>query len=184
MEIDKFGVAFQTTNELCDLLYRDPSADLYKALVSDPEEFNVSVKKLYCDIKPLQKYTIFHRLAGQTFEDQLHDFDTANQEQWLMPDKYKKLDIAEWLLAQCANEEELQRVGKELLMYQDRGLMPLLKYMKYFVDTMRKNNVVWGVGRGSSTASFVLFLIGVHKIDSIFYDLDIEEFLKPMQETQ
>jgi len=54
----------------------------------------------------------------------------------------------------------------------------LLKYLKYLVDTMRDNNIVWGVGRGSSVASFVLFLMGVHKINSLYYDIPIEEFLK------
>jgi DNA polymerase III alpha subunit len=43
---------------------------------------------------------------------------------------------------------------------------------------MRKHNIVWGVGRGSSVASYVLYLIGVHKINSMYYDLDIEEFLR------
>ena len=43
---------------------------------------------------------------------------------------------------------------------------------------MRLNNVVWGLGRGSSTASYILYLLGVHKIDSLYYDLPIEEFLK------
>ena len=43
---------------------------------------------------------------------------------------------------------------------------------------MRKNNIVWGVGRGSSVASFVLFLIGVHKINSLYYDISIDEFLR------
>ena len=32
---------------------------------------------------------------------------------------------------------------------------------------MRENNIVWGVGRGSPVASYVLFLIGVHRINSI-----------------
>jgi DNA polymerase III alpha subunit len=53
-----------------------------------------------------------------------------------------------------------------------------LRYLKYLVDTLRKNNVVWGVGRGSSVASYVLFLIGVHRIDSLYYDLNVDEFLK------
>jgi DNA polymerase III alpha subunit len=43
---------------------------------------------------------------------------------------------------------------------------------------MRKNNILWGVGRGSSVASFVLYLIGIHRINSLFYNLPIEEFLK------
>jgi DNA polymerase III alpha subunit len=43
---------------------------------------------------------------------------------------------------------------------------------------MRKNKIVWGVGRGSSVASYVLFLIGIHKVNSLKYNLDIKEFLK------
>ena len=50
--------------------------------------------------------------------------------------------------------------------------------MKYIIDTLRENNVVWGVGRGSSVASYVLFLLGVHKIDSVKYNLPLEEFFK------
>jgi DNA polymerase III alpha subunit len=50
--------------------------------------------------------------------------------------------------------------------------------MKYLVDLMREHNIVWGVGRGSSVSSFVLFLIGIHRINSIYYGLDVEEFLK------
>jgi DNA polymerase III alpha subunit len=95
-----------------------------------------------------------------------------------MPAKYRELDIAKWLLEQCTHQTEIQRVGKELLLYQKREQFLLLQYMKYLVDLMRENNIVWGVGRGSSVSSFVLFLIGIHRINSLYYDLDIEEFLK------
>jgi DNA polymerase III alpha subunit len=57
-------------------------------------------------------------------------------------------------------------------------MIPVLKTMKYVVDTLRANGVVWGVGRGSSVASYCLFLLGVHKIDSIKYKLSIGEFFK------
>lgn len=105
-------------------------------------------------------------------------FDSDTQSNWHMPDEYKNLDIAKYVLDQCQNEEELQRAGKELLLYQERDMFTLLKYLKYLVDTMRNNNIVWGVGRGSCVASFVLFLLGVHKINSLFYQLEVEEFLK------
>ena len=95
-----------------------------------------------------------------------------------MPIEYRNLDIAEYVLSLCQQEHELQRVAQELLLYQERDLFDLLRYLKYLVDTLRKNNIVWGVGRGSSVASYVLFLIGVHKIDSVYYNLDIDEFLK------
>ena len=95
-----------------------------------------------------------------------------------MPVEYYELDIAKWVLDQCKNQAELQRAGDELLKFQERNMFVLLQYLKYLVDTMRKNNIVWGVGRGSSVASFVLFLIGIHRINSLYYDLSIDEFLK------
>jgi DNA polymerase III alpha subunit len=95
-----------------------------------------------------------------------------------MPDDYKQLDIAAYVLGLCKEDYELQRVAEELLLYQERDLFDLLRYLKYLIDTLRKNNLVWGVGRGSSVASYVLFLLGVHKINSIYYELSVEEFLK------
>jgi DNA polymerase III alpha subunit len=88
------------------------------------------------------------------------------------------MDIAKWVLEQCADQNELQRAGAELMEYADRGLLPLLQYLKYLVDTMRGNSVVWGVGRGSSVASFVLYLIGVHRIHSLRNNLDFNEFMR------
>jgi DNA polymerase III alpha subunit len=54
----------------------------------------------------------------------------------------------------------------------------LLKYLKYLVDVMTENKIIWGVGRGSSVASYVLYKLGVHRIDSMFYNLDVHEFLR------
>ena len=95
-----------------------------------------------------------------------------------MPDSYKELDISQWILDRCNGPAELQRAGEELILYQERNLFDLLKYLKYLVDVMRENNILWGVGRGSSVASYCLYLIGIHKINSIKYNLDIDEFLK------
>jgi DNA polymerase III alpha subunit len=88
------------------------------------------------------------------------------------------MDIAKYVLDKCTSEAELQRAGEELIKFQERDMFILLKYLKYLVDTMRKNNIVWGVGRGSSVASFVLFLLEIHRINSLYYDLSIDEFLK------
>ena len=95
-----------------------------------------------------------------------------------MPLEYQDLDIAEHVLSLCTTQEQLQRCGEELLLYQERDLFDLLRYLKYLVDTMAANHVIWGVGRGSSVASYVLYKLGVHKIDSMFYDLDVAEFLR------
>ena len=86
--------------------------------------------------------------------------------------------VAAHVVALCKTEAELQRVGQELLLYQERDLFNLLRYLKYLVDTLRHNRCIWGVGRGSSVASHVLYLLGVHRVDSLYYDLDPHEFLR------
>lgn len=97
---------------------------------------------------------------------------------WFIPNSYKDMNIEEWLLENCESQDEIDRVTLELTLYQKHGMIPVLSAMKYIVDTLREHNVVWGVGRGSSVASYALYLIGVHKIDSIKYSIPIEEFFK------
>lgn len=106
------------------------------------------------------------------------EFHQAQQRNWHMPQDYKDMDIAAHVLSLCDDQAQLQRCGHELLMYQERNLFDLLKYLKYLVDVMTANHVIWGVGRGSSVASYVLYKLGVHRIDSMYYDLSPEEFLR------
>ena len=107
------------------------------------------------------------------------EFDRQCQADWKMPVEYQQLDIEQWVLDQLAPwDDGLDRAQEELLEFKKRNMLNLLRWMKYFVDTCRANGVVWGVGRGSSVASYVLYLIGVHKIDSVKYDLPLNEFFK------
>lgn len=110
--------------------------------------------------------------------DSIYEFDRKNQENWFMSQDYKNLDIEDYLFSLCNTPEEKQRVSQELELYKKQDMIDVLRFLKYLVDIMRKNNVVWGVGRGSSVASFCLYLIGIHKINSLKYHLDIKEFLK------
>ena len=172
MKYDNFGRAYATTDELGDMLYENPNLDLTNFYVTDPHMYNHAVKKVfYVDLPEVKEYIPFTELT-------VEEFDSIYQNDWRMPDEYKTMDIAQWLLDQCKEQYELQRVGEELLLYQERDLFNLLRYLKYMVDTFRKNSVVWGIGRGSSVASYALYLIGVHKINSIHYDLNISEFLR------
>jgi DNA polymerase III alpha subunit len=170
MKYDQYGQTYTTSNELCDLLYKNPKLDISLFQVEDSIEYNRSVAELHAELDLLDSY---HNIS-QTVEE----FDSILQRNWRMPKEYKDLDIAAYVLGLCKEEHELQRVGEELILYQERDLFDLLRYLKYLIDTLRKNNIVWGVGRGSSVASYVLFLIGVHKIDSLYYNLNIDEFLK------
>jgi DNA polymerase III alpha subunit len=97
---------------------------------------------------------------------------------WFIPEEMKSVDVRQFLLSMTKNTVEYERVNMEMDLFEERGLIPLLQLMMYLIDHFRRNNVVWGVGRGSSVASFCLYLIGVHKIDPIRHNLDIHEFLK------
>lgn len=96
---------------------------------------------------------------------------------WRIPREYQAMDIEKFLVDLCP-EENYDRLIKELELYRKNQMLDVLKAMKYIVDTLRNNNIVWGVGRGSSVASYVLFLIGIHRIDSVKYDIPISEFFK------
>jgi DNA polymerase III alpha subunit len=170
MKRDPFGQVSFDINEIAEMLYANPDVDFTKLQVEDAQRYNNSVSKYFDELPRLTEY--------QSLAVDIEEFDRMNQDRWYMPDDYKNLDIAEWVLSQCHTQEQLQRAGKELLMFQERNLIDLLRFLKYFVDTMRINGVVWGLGRGSSVSSFVLYLIGVHKVDSLYYDLDVEEFLR------
>lgn len=98
--------------------------------------------------------------------------------QWNIPVDVQELDIEQFLLNKCETEIARTRVEQELIEYKKNDLFALLRFLVYFVEQLRKNGVLWGIGRGSSVSSYVLYLIGVHRIDSIKYDLDMREFFK------
>ncbi len=106
------------------------------------------------------------------------DFDRINT--YNIPEHYKNLDVKEYVrkLVSEGDSDQTGRVEMELTMFEERGLFPVIQILIYIVDTMRKHSLVWGVGRGSSVASYVLYILGVHKINSLKYNLDIKEFLK------
>jgi DNA polymerase III alpha subunit len=168
---NNYGEMIFNEEDLCDLLMRgrEPKS-LHKLLVDNTVNIE-TISKLVDE---------FPNWIPHTFnEDQsVVDWDSVQQANWLMPQAYKDLDIAEYVLGLCSTEAELQRVGEELLLYQERGLFDLLKYLKYLVDIMTENRVIWGVGRGSSVASYILYKLGVHRIDSLYYKLHISEFLR------
>lgn len=71
-----------------------------------------------------------------------------------------------------------ERLSLELDFFINSGNMPLLCSIKDLITQFKEDGVVWGVGRGSSCASYVLYLLEVHDVNSIKYDIDFSEFSK------
>ena len=170
MKQNKFGELIFSDTDVCDLLMQGHDAIAFSGMIVD-QTVDLSQWPDVIDPVPNFQQQRFHNCS-------VPEFHARQQQNWHMPEEYKTLDIAEYILNLCENQEQLQRCGQELLLYQERNLFDLLRYLKYLVDIMNKNQIIWGVGRGSSVASYVLYKLGVHRIDSMYYNLDIEEFLR------
>jgi len=175
MKTDDLGIPRFSNRDLIDMIYSGNVEKCHVVLCTpsdDVDKFNAAMEEQGLD--PLQKYI--------PLDVDQKTFDGVCQSEWFMPDEYKEIDVTTHLLNQYPNlklgSKEYSRVQEELHEFKMRGMNNLLRYMIYLVDFMRENNIVWGVGRGSSVASYVLYLIGVHRIDSIKYNLDWREFLR------
>lgn len=173
MKINEYGQVTITTDEAFQSLYARKINTLESVFVDNEIEIS---KYNSARLVNADRIAELHPLIEHT--SSLKEFDQLNQNNWFMPNEYKDFEIVDFLLNLCQNKEQEDRVIEELALYFQYNMIDVLRYCKYLVDTMRTNNILWGVGRGSSVASYVLYLIGIHKIDSIKFDLDINEFLK------
>lgn len=162
---DTFGNVVYQEQDLYNLIYRG---------FTDFEKLTV---------EPFDHLDKFQKESGIVLKQfcqpnsSVEEFDKSFQNEWFIPDEYKNMDIEGYLVHICP-KENYQRLIEELEEFRERNMLILLKTLKYLVDTLRSNNIVWGVGRGSSVASYTLFLLGVHKINSVKYKLDWREFLR------
>ena len=118
---------------------------------------------------------------GQELVFKIADIPASIEEavkQWTMPVEYAELDLDVYFANKISTNEQAVRVVEELALFEEHGLEPMLRFMIYLVKVMQDNNILWGVGRGSSVSSYLLFLVGLHQVDSIKYNLDIKEFIR------
>ena len=177
MKTDDLGIPRFSNRDLINMIYSGNSDKCHVVLCDpsdDVDKFNSAMEEQGFD--KLQKYI--------PLDVDQKTFDGVCQSEWFMPDEYKTIDVQSWLFDKLCKSghgkisTEYKRMMEELAEFEKRGMTNLLCYMIYLVDFMRENDIVWGVGRGSSVASYVLYLIGVHRIDSIKYNLDWREFLR------
>lgn len=171
MKIDEYGAVFLTADELFDSIYSGRVKNFQNLYIDNATalQFNNS--------KNINRDAISEITLHQTPTVSSVEVDKSHQHEWFMPKNYCP-DLIQQMYDMCTTDEQRDRVSSELELFIQHGMLDLLYYLKYLVDTMRENKIVWGVGRGSSVASYCLYLIGIHKIDSLKYNLDIKEFLK------
>lgn len=114
--------------------------------------------------------------------------------EWNIPDEYKQLDVLSYArekldalneLESYSESEYLDRLERLVIEYKEfkrLKLLPLLRTLIYVINTFERDGVVWGPGRGSSVSSYLLFVIGVHDVDSVFFELEISDFMKHIKQ--
>jgi DNA polymerase III alpha subunit len=171
LKTNKYGQAILSSNALRELLLQGKNISHLNVIFDE-------------EIELFQKYQ--HQLLKESViflgePEEILSFDEFHKQRaddWIFPVAYQHIDVKSWLISKCKTSEEVDRVNQEWVLFEERDLVMLLRLFIYIIDYMRQNGFVWGVGRGSSVCSYILYLIGVHRVDSIKYGLQISDFLK------
>jgi DNA polymerase III alpha subunit len=121
-----------------------------------------------------------------TIKKQLEDF-TERAKTWNIPKSVQNLDLKAFLLKifdstveknDLLREVKLHRLLREYEWFKQNNMENLIKTVIYVINTFIHHNVVWGIGRGSATSSYLLYLIGLHDVDPIKYNISEKDFMK------
>lgn len=163
-------------------LYEDGSIEVDPSFVASMVMKGIPVEKIFVT-KLDEEVDLFNKFSSKKLgvKKELDPFSFA----WTLPEHYKYMSVDEYLLNLADSVEQdslfdkrLQRLAKEIELFKRYKLDDVLRVIIFIVDEFKKRNIVWGVGRGSSCSSYILFLIGLHDIDPVLYDIEIEDFLR------
>lgn len=172
MQIDNYGRCGHTEKEICDHLHKNPTFDISNIFVINGSKYKNSQEESFIDSPSINVW------EDRDISISEKDYHFSNQNKWNLPQEYLEFNIIEYLFDLCKTVEERNRVEQEILLFHEHNLINLLRYMKYIRDVAQENNIVLGVGRGSSCCSYCLYLLKIHRVDSIKYDLNINDFLR------
>lgn len=171
MEVNMYGQAILSSDNLRELLLQGKNIGHLNVIKDD----DIDLYELHQD-ELLKQKVIFLDAPDEVLS--FDDFHLQKADEWIFPEEYQQIDVYKWLLDKCKTEVEIDRVNEEYIIYKERDLIMLLRLFIFLVDYMRKNKFIWGVGRGSSVSSYILYLIGVHRVNSLKYNFLISDYLK------
>lgn len=169
--INKYGQVILSSEQLRELLLQGKNIS-HLVVVRDTE---IELYEKY-QSELLKKITTF--LDDEPSIQSMVEYHTEAAKTWTFPEIYQTIDVHKYLLDKCITQEQIDRVNEEYSLYKERDLIMLLRLFIYLIAYLRENKMVWGVGRGSSVSSYILYLIGVHRVDSLKYKLEIKDYLK------
>lgn len=79
----------------------------------------------------------------------------------------------------CPDDDRyLGRLEQEWEWFVRSGNVAILPRLSEWLETAERTGVVVGTGRGSSCASLVLYLLGLHMVDPVEWDIPFSEYAR------
>ncbi len=161
----------------------EPTSKLVNTAIRSGHVDRVRVTEL---TEQLQEFNNFADVSIEVVSPK--DFKKPPTPKTVLPAEYASLDV-DVLLSKLVQEDIkrrghshkhqcIERAVAELTWLYEHGKIDLIRTLVYVVDVLNEHDYPWGIGRGSSVSSYVLFLIGVHGIDPIAFDLDWHDFMR------
>jgi len=163
-----------------------PMSFLYDHILKGRPASQVFVSKQDFESDEVTSYNNRFPEDKVTFKRKVNDVSL----EWNIPEEYKSLDVVQYILDKLKQEDRemgltedalklrYYRVKMELRLWEKRNLIDMLRTLIFIVNTFEEQDVVWGTGRGSSCASYILYLIGLHQVDCVEHKVDIGEFFR------
>ena len=180
VDLKKYRLFFNGQVEAYD------SNDTHKLLLQGLAPSQISTSQLTPDIEHFNSLveTPAEMIQLSPLDDEI--FKSFTPDAYLIPDEYKNLDLTTYVKSKYEEhlsnsgeqktENAARRINIELDEIKKRNVELLFKTIIYIVDIFKQQGIIYGIGRGSSCASYILFLIGLNSVDPLKFDISIEEF--------
>lgn len=130
-------------------------------------------------VKPSRDAEIYEYRTGKVISAEPVDTGVVPSYEYDIAEANLLIDkLADSRRDNTVDELHFDRLALELDFFQRSNGFSFLLQLQSLIERFKQNNVVWGCGRGSSCASYTLFLMEVHDINPIRYKIDFSEFSK------
>ena len=149
IEIGNKGEVLLHTKGILDLLYQGKDLKNQNFLVDNSKDIS-----------------LYDQFSFNSLDNCNYKFPDLEKRRntWFYPDEYNQIDLNSFFLSLCHTDVERNRVINEITKYYEKGFEKFLRFCIYFSKIVNDNHLVIGVGRGSSCCSYVLYLLGLHKV--------------------
>lgn len=121
---------------------------------------------------------IFEELTGQNISSDIEDVHMESSHEQSTEDLNELIRVLGNCSRFSSDEMFLDRIEKELDFFWRTGNIGFVSKTYELINRFKEDGVVWGVGRGSGCSSLVLYVLEVHDVDPLLYDIGFHELSK------